>query len=70
MCIRDSAKSEQARNLSAQKTAQVQRLLDTIVGPGNSTSVVQADLDFDNTKVVRQEYIPVQAGAILSLIHI
>ncbi len=58
------AKSEQARNLSAQKTAQVQRLLDTIVGPGNSTSVVQADLDFDNTKVVRQEYIPVQAGAI------
>ncbi|MCB1252766.1 MAG: flagellar M-ring protein FliF [Austwickia sp.] len=58
------AKAEQIRAISAQKTTQIQRFLDTIVGPGNSTVAVQADLDFDNTKVVRQEYIPVPAGAI------
>jgi flagellar M-ring protein FliF len=58
------AKTEQVRAISAQKTSQVQRFLDTIVGPGNSTSSVQTDLDFDNTKVTRQEYIPVPAGAV------
>lgn len=58
------AKSEQVRALSAQKTTQVQRFLDTIVGPGNSTVAVQTDLDFDTTRVVRQEYLPVPAGAV------
>ncbi|GAB77749.1 flagellar M-ring protein FliF [Austwickia chelonae] len=56
------ARADQVRAVSAQKTAQVQKFLDTIVGPGNSTASVQADLDFDNTKVERQEYVLSKAG--------
>ncbi len=56
------ARSDQTRAISAQKTAQVQQFLDRIVGPGNSTVSVQADLDFDNTQVVRNEYVLSKPG--------
>ena len=54
--------TDRVKAVSALKTAELQRFLDTIVGVGNSTASVQADLNFDNTHVVRQEYLPGKAG--------
>lgn len=56
------ARADQIRAISAQKTAQAQQFLDRIVGPGNSTASVQAELDFDNTRIERQEYVLSKAG--------
>lgn len=56
------ARADQVRALSAQKTAQAQQFLDRIVGPGNSTASVQADLDFDDTRIERQEYVLAKPG--------
>lgn len=54
--------TDQVRAVSLAKTAVIQKFLDTIVGPGNSTVNVQADLDFDNTQINREEYIPIKPG--------
>ncbi|MBW3083936.1 Flagellar M-ring protein [Austwickia sp. TVS 96-490-7B] len=55
-------RADQIRAVSAAKTAELQRFLDTIVGPGNSTVSVQAELNFDNTKINRQEYVLAKPG--------
>lgn len=44
-------------------SSQLQALLDTTVGPGNSTVAVRADLDFSNTKEWTNQYIAPPAGA-------
>ena len=56
------AQTDRVKAVSAQKTQELQRFLDTIVGVGNSTASVQADLDFDNTHVVRKDYLPAKQG--------
>ncbi|WP_040157720.1 flagellar basal-body MS-ring/collar protein FliF [Mobilicoccus massiliensis] len=55
---------EQAQSISAVAQQKIQAMLDKAVGPGNSSVTVTADLNFDNTKVQSNEYIPAQPGAV------
>lgn len=54
----------QAQGLSASAQQKIQAMLDKTVGVGNSSVTVSADLNFDNTKVQSNEYIPAQPGAV------
>ena len=44
-----SSRDQEVAQLESKKTAQIQAMLDRIVGPGNSTVQVSADLDFDKS---------------------
>lgn len=44
-----STRNEEVAAFESKKTAQIQAVLDRIVGPGNSTVQVTADLDFDKS---------------------
>ena len=54
----------QAQGLSASAQQKIQAMLDKAVGPGNSSVTVTADLNFDNTKVQENAYLPAQPGAV------
>lgn len=51
------ARVAQAQGVSTTISKKLQAMLDTAVGPGNATVSVQADLDFDDTKVKRNSYL-------------
>lgn len=55
---------EQQQTISAATGQKIQAMLDKAVGVGNSSVTVQADLNFDNTQIQRNEYIPAQPGAV------
>ncbi|MDO5711281.1 MAG: flagellar basal-body MS-ring/collar protein FliF [Micrococcales bacterium] len=57
------ARVAQQAAYSAQVNQSLQGLLDTTVGPGNSSVSVRADMDFSNTKTWRNTYIQPPAGA-------
>ncbi|GAB47528.1 flagellar basal-body MS-ring/collar protein FliF [Mobilicoccus pelagius] len=54
----------QAQGLSASAQQKIQAMLDKAVGPGASSVTVTADLNFDDTKIQANEYIPAQPGAV------
>lgn len=54
----------QAQTMSAAAQQKIQAMLDKAVGPGNSSVTVTADLNFDNTKIQANEYIPAKPGAV------
>ncbi|WP_168582420.1 flagellar basal-body MS-ring/collar protein FliF [Gephyromycinifex aptenodytis] len=60
----NDARVAQAQTISAAASQKIQAMLDKAVGVGNSTVTVQADLNFDNTQVKTNEYIPAQQGAV------
>lgn len=53
-----SSRSQYVNDFQNQKASQVQALLDRILGPGNSTVQVTADLDFDKTVTESRKYAP------------
>lgn len=60
----NDARVEQAQTISTATTQKIQAMLDKAVGVGNSTVTVQADLNFDNSQIKTNEYIPAQEGAV------
>lgn len=55
------ARMAQAAAKSAELEAKVQTMLDKVLGPGNSSVAVNAELSFDNTKIESHEYLPLDA---------
>ena len=53
-----SSRSQYVNDFQNQKASQVQALLDRVLGPGNSTVQVTADLDFDKTVTESRKYAP------------
>lgn len=51
------ARLAQAQVYSAGITQKIQAMLDKVIGPGNATVNVQAELNFDNTQIDQQEYL-------------
>lgn len=51
------ARMAQAQAYSAGVTQKLQAILDKVVGPGNATVNVQAELNFDNTQIEQSEYL-------------
>lgn len=52
-----STRAQQVAEFQNQVQGDIQAVLDRVVGPGNSTVKVTADLDFDKAVTDRQEYI-------------
>lgn len=57
-------RAAQAQTMSLTAQQKIQAMLDKAVGPGNSSVTVTADLNFDNTRIQSNEYIPAQPGAV------
>ena len=53
-----STRDQYVTDFQNEKAAQVQALLDRVLGPGNSTVQVTADLDFDKTTTELRKYTP------------
>ena len=53
-----SSRDQYVTNFQNEKAAQVQALLDRVLGPGNSTVQVTADLNFDKTTTELRKYTP------------
>jgi flagellar M-ring protein FliF len=53
-----SSRDQYVTNFQNEKQAQVQALLDRVVGPGNSSVQVTADLNFDKTVTESRKYTP------------
>jgi len=53
----DDARAQQAQSIEDDTTSSVQSMLDKLVGPGHAVVRVDAALNFDQTKVDREEYI-------------
>lgn len=49
-------RSEQVQEFQDSMQAEIQTVLDRVLGPGNSTSTVTADLDFDKSVIESREY--------------
>lgn len=52
-----TTRAQQVAEYQAQMQSKIQAVLDRVVGPGNSSVNVTADLDFDKSVTDRQEYI-------------
>jgi len=53
----NDARAEQAQSIEDDTSSSVQSMLDKLVGPGHAVVRVDAALNFDQTKVDREEYI-------------
>jgi flagellar M-ring protein FliF len=53
----NDARAQQAQSIEDDTTSSVQSMLDKLVGPGHAVVRVDAALNFDQTKVDREEYI-------------
>ena len=53
----NDAQAQQAQSVEDDTTTSVQSMLDKLVGPGHAVVRVDATLNFDQTKVDREEYI-------------
>ena len=53
-----SSRNQYVADFQNEKAAQVQALLDRVLGPGNSTVQVTADLNFDKTTTELRKYTP------------
>ncbi len=61
-----SGRFQQIDDFQNQMTARIQTMLDRVVGPGNATAQVTADLDYDNTKTTTTRYFPQDSAVVLS----
>ena len=60
------ARDQQKRAFSDATAATVQSMLDTVVGPGKAVVRVDADLNFDQQTIDREQYVPSQPATPLS----
>ncbi len=60
------ARAEQQRVVADATAAKVQSMLDKVVGPGKAVVRVDADLNFDQQTIDRQEYVPTKPGTPLT----
>jgi flagellar M-ring protein FliF len=64
--LQASNQAQQISDYESQKKAQIQSLLDSIVGPGNSSVAVTANLDFDKTDTQTKTYTQTKGALPLS----